>query len=58
MTWFGVVVVCIYVVSTCANFYAAGNGGTHTTAGACLFSGFLGIAMLLGVIFIGTGLGI
>jgi len=58
MTTFGVYLVIVNIISICANFYYAGQGGSHSTPGVLVFAAVWGLLNLLGIIFIGTGLGV
>lgn len=58
MTGFGLYLVTVYILGICANFYYAGQGGMRSTPGVLLFGAFWGLLNVLGIIFLGTGLGV
>jgi hypothetical protein len=58
MTGVGIYLVIFYIISICASFYYAGQGGQVQTPGSLVFAGIWGLVNLLLIIFIGTGTGV
>lgn len=58
MTWFGIVVAIWWFANIASSFYIIGTGGIEVTPGNALFSAFISSVLLLGLFFVGTGLGV
>lgn len=58
MTGFGVYLIILYVVGIMASLFSACRGGQTTTPGVLIISAIWSAFNVLGILFIGTGLGI
>lgn len=58
MTGFGLYLVILYTAGILANFYYAGNGGVRHSPGVLIVGAVWSLLNVVGIIFIGTGLGV
>lgn len=58
MTGFGIYLVVVMLVGIAGNLYYAGKGGHTSSTGVLLFGALWAFLNLLGVVFLGTGLGL
>ncbi len=55
MTWFGYLLVTFFVVVTIGAFVNAGRGDVVVTAESSFIGGLLYVAIILGIVLVGTG---
>jgi hypothetical protein len=58
MTGFGLYLVILNIIGVLLNFYYAGRGGVNHTPTTLVIAGIWAALNTLGIIFLGTGLGI